>query len=442
MKHILSGDNISKLLFKMSLPAMVGMVFMAFYNIVDTIFVGKGVGALGIAGIAIVFPIQMITMSVGQMIGIGGASLVSRSLGEKDYNKANQTLGNVISTIIILALPISILGSIYIDELLDLFGSTVGILPYAKAYMSIVILGAPLVGITMSLNNLLRADGKAKVAMSTMIIGGFSNIILDAIFIFPLEMGIRGAALATLFSHIITMSFLFYYILSGKSSFKLSLNFLKPIYKIQREIFGIGIAVFIRQAAGSILIAVMNKTLAVYGGDYAIAAFGILFRLVMIATTPMIGIAQGVQPIAGYNYGAKKYNKTKEVIKIGAIWATVTGSIGFISLYIFAKSLMGIFTNNPEVIGIGTNALRIIILAMPIVGFQIIGSSTFQALGKILPSFILSLSRQILFLIPLVLILPHYFDLSGIWVSFPIADFLSAIMTVFMILPLWKKLDS
>jgi len=441
MKHVLDTDNISKILLKMSLPAIIGMVFMALYNIVDTIFVGKGVGSLGIAGIAIVFPIQMITMSVGQMLGIGGASLVSRSLGNKDIKKANITLGNVIITILLLSTPITILGTIYIDKLLLLFGSTATILPYAKAYMGIVILAAPLVGISMALNNMLRADGKAKVAMFTMIIGGLTNVILDAIFIFGLKMGIQGAAWATFISHIVTSSFLFYYILAKKSSLTIKLKYLRPNINIQKEILGIGIAVFIRQAAGSILIAVMNKTLSVYGGDLAIAAFGILFRLVMLTTTPMIGIAQGVQPVAGFNFGAKKYDKTKEAIKIATIWATIAGCIGFIVLFTFARLFMSAFTNDIQVIKIGTDALRIIILAIPIVGFQIIGSSIFQALGKILPAFVLSLSRQILFLIPLVLILPHYYHLSGIWGAFPIADILSAILTFLMLRPLWKKLS-
>jgi putative MATE family efflux protein len=441
MKHVLDTDNISKILLKMSLPAIIGMVFMALYNIVDTIFVGKGVGALGIAGIAIVFPIQMITMSVGQMLGIGGASLVSRSLGNKNIKKANITLGNVIITILFLSAPITILGTIYIDKLLLLFGSTATIIPYAKAYMGIVILAAPLVGISMALNNMLRADGKAKIAMFTMIIGGLTNVVLDAIFIFGFKMGIQGAAWATFISHIVTSSFLFYYILARKSSLTIKLKYLRPNINIQKEILGIGIAVFIRQAAGSILIAVMNKTLSVYGGDLAIAAFGILFRLVMLTTTPMIGIAQGVQPVAGFNFGAKKYGKTKEAIKIATIWATIAGCIGFIVLFTFARLFMSAFTNDIQVIKIGTDALRIIILAIPIVGFQIIGSSIFQALGKILPAFVLSLSRQVLFLIPLVLILPHYYHLSGIWGAFPIADILSAILTFLMLRPLWKKLS-
>ncbi len=440
MKHVLDTDNISKILLKMSLPAMIGMIFMALYNIVDTIFVGKGVGAMAIAGIAIVFPIQMIIMAIGQMIGIGGASIISRSLGKKNLKKANIALANVIITIMLLTIPITIFSSIFINDLLRLFGATENILPYAKDYMEIIVLGAFFVGISMALNNLIRSDGRAKMAMFTMIIGGTTNVILDALFIFGFKMGIKGAAWATLIAHITTASFLFYYILSKKSSLRINLKYFVPDMSIQKEILGIGIGAFARQATGSILVAVMNQSLAVYGGDYAIAAFGILFRLTMLSTTPMIGIAQGIQPIAGYNFGAKKFDKVKESIKTAIIWAIISGTIGFIVLFFFAKQFMGVFTDNIQVIQIGVDALKVVVLAMPIVGLQIIGSATFQALGKILPSFILSLSRQALFLIPLVLILPKFFNLAGIWYSFPIADSLAAILTFLMIVPLWKKL--
>ncbi len=441
MKHVLDTNNIPKILLKMSLPAMIGMVFMALYNIVDTIFIGKGVGSLGIAGITIVFPIQMIIMAIGQMIGIGGGSLVSRSLGSNNIEKANMTLGNVIFAILCLSIPITIFGSIFIDDLLFIFGATETILPYAKAYMEIIILGTFLVGISVALNNLIRADGHAKVAMLIMIIGGTTNIVLDAIFIFGLKMGIKGAAWATFTAHIITASFLFYYFLSKKSNLYLKLKYLKPNLSILKELFGIGAGIFARQASGGILVAVMNQTLATYGGDFAISAFGILFRLSMLTMTPMVGIAQGIQPIVGYNFGAKKYNKVKESMKIAIIWAMIAGTIGVIILFFFARQLMTLFTNNKEVIEIGVDALRVAVLAMPLVGFQIIGSAVFQALGKILPSFILSLSRQVLFLIPLVLILPKFFKLAGIWNSFLIADSLAAILTFIMIVPIWKKLS-
>ena len=436
----LGTEKIPALLFKQSLPAVIGLLMMSLYNIVDTIFVGKGVGPLAIAGIAVVFPVQMVVMAIGQMVGIGGASLVSRNIGKKAKNEANQTLGNVLFSLLIISVPMMIFGLVFITNLLQLIGTTELIMPYARSYLEIILLATIFVSLSMGLTHIIRADGHAKVAMFTMIFGGLINIFLDWLFIFIFQMGIQGAAWGTFISHLSTAFFLLYFIISGKSSLKLNWKYIRPRQAHLKQIFGIGISAFIRQATGSILVAVMNKVLAIYGGSYAIAAFGILFRLNLLVLTPIIGIAQGFQPVAGYNYGAQRYRKTRESFKIALIWTTIAGAIGFIGLYCFAFQLMGLFTDHEAVIQIGVNALRIIVLAIPVLGVQIIGTTLFQALGKIWPALILTLSRQVLILIPLVLLLPKFFGLNGIWTAFPIADFLSLGITLAMMRPLWRKL--
>lgn len=435
---ILSDTNIKRLLFKLSLPATVGMVVMAMYNVVDTIFIGRGVGIAGIAGVALVFPIQMIVGAIGQMVGIGGASVLSRSLGEKNFDKANKILGNVIATVAAFSLTITVLGLIFMDELLIIFGASPTLLPYAEPYLFYILLGIFMHSLAMALNNLARAEGKAKIAMTTMMISAVMNILLDAILIFGLDMGIRGAAIATLIAYISSALFLLVYFLSGKSLLRLRLSEIRFNFLIQKEIFAIGISAFVRQTATSLLVILLNNTLGKYGGDLAIAVYGVLMRLLMLIFTPILGIAQGLQPIAGYNYGAKNYEKTRESVKLAMLVSTIIGVTGSFIFFVFPEKFLGIFSADLELIRHGTPALRLMIIAFPTVGFQVMGATLFQATGKAVQNFVLTLSRQILFLIPLVFILPQFFQETGIWISFPIADTFSAILTLLMLLPVHK----
>jgi len=430
---ILADENIIKLLFKLSMPATIGMFVMALYNIADTIFVGRGVGTLGIAGISIVFPFQMLMMAIGQMIGIGGASLISRSLGANNLKKANISLGNIYSSVLILGISLAFLGSLFIDPILRTFGATDTILPYSREYMQIILFGFVLMTFLMTSNNIIRAEGKAKIAMGTMIVSAVLNIIFDPIFIFGFKMGVRGAAIATVLSQTIAVIYIIYYFSSGRSILKFHFRNLRLDFSVLKEIFSIGISAFARQAAGSFLFIIINNNLAFYGGDVSIAAFGVIHRLLRFAIMPIFGIAQGFQPIAGFNYGAKLYKKTKKAIKYAIFGATGMSILGFLILIIFPATLMKIFTKDPNLISEGTYSLRLIVIALPVVGFQIIGATTFQAIGKALPSLLLSMSRQILFLIPLLLILPKFFHLLGIWIAFPIADSLSALITFVML---------
>ncbi len=437
--NILKDDNIGRSLFKLSLPAMIGMLVMSMYNVVDAIFIGKGVGTMGIAAVAISFPIQMIVGAIGQMLGIGGASLLSRSLGAQDYDTSNRILGNVIISTVLFSLVITIVGFLFTDQVLVFFGSSQTILPYAKEYFIYIVPGILFHSMAMALNNLIRAEGKAKVAMFTMIISSVLNIILDALFIFGFKMGISGAAIATLLAYIAGAIYLALYYLSGRSMLNVKISYLKFDLKINKEIYAIGIAVFARQAAMSILVIILNNLLGFLGGDIAIAVYGIVMRILMVMMTPIIGLAQGLQPIAGYNFGAQNYLKTKESVKLAVLVSSILSISATFIIMVFPVALLKLFTNDILLIDQGKTALRLMVLAFPVVGFQIVGSTLYQAIGKAFENLILTLSRQVLFLIPLVFILSHYFKLVGVWLSFPVADILSFLLTLMFLISLNKQ---
>lgn len=432
-KSKLDDTNIGKLLLRLSLPATIGMLVMSLYNIVDTIFIGKYVGTSGIAGVALAFPIQMIVGAIGQMIGIGGASLLSRSLGEKDFDKARRTLGSVVGAVLIAGGIITVIGYARLDSLLRLFGATDTLLPYAHQYLSIVLSGILVHSLAMALNNMARAEGMAKIAMTTMILSALTNLVLDAVFIIVFGMGIQGAALATVIAYVVAALFLVIFFRSGKSTMKLKLSTIRLDPEILREVLSIGVPSFIRQAAMSVLVVLLNRTLGRLGGDIAIAVYGVIMRLLMLVFTPIMGVAQGLQPIAGYNYGAKRFYYMRRSVIMATITTTVIAVAGTALLSLFPDEFLGLFSNNSQLLSQGRTALRIIVLAFPLVGFQVVVGTLFQATGKALQNLILTLSRQVLMLIPMVLLLPRFFQLKGVWIAFPAADILGFFLTVFVI---------
>ncbi len=431
--EMLGKEKISKLLYTLSLPATIGMVVNALYNLVDTIFVGRGVGTLAIGGLAIAFPIQMIVMAFAQMIGIGAASAISRSLGAKDVERADLVAGNAFLSIFILSGITMTLGLIFVDPLLKLFGATDTLLPYARDYITIIFMGSIFFSFAVSSNNLVRAEGNARVAMFTMIVGTGLNIILDPIFIFVFDMGIKGAALATIISQFVSFLYILRYLYSGQSSLKVKLHHLKLRVDILKEIFAVGSSAFARQVAGSVIAILVNNSLRIYGGDIAISIYGIVNRLMMFLFMPLFGVIQGMQPIAGFNYGAKQMDRVKEVVKLSIITTTVFATFGTLMAELFPEFIMGIFGIEPSLIPMGTLAIRIVVSMIPVIGIQIVGATLFQSIGKAIPSLFLSLSRQVLFFIPILLILPRYFGLVGVWMSFPLADFLSTIVTTILL---------
>jgi len=433
--HNLENQKMTKLLINLSLPATIGMIVNALYNIVDTIFIGRGIGYLGIGGLTIAFPVQMIIMAVAQMIGVGAASIISRSLGSKDSDRANHVVGNSFLSAVILGTFISVLGLIFINPLLKIFGATDILMPYAKEYLQIILIGSIYFPIAVAGNNIIRAEGNAKTAMFSMLIGAILNIIFDYIFIFPLNMGIRGAALATILSQLVSVMYVLFYIYGGRSTLKVKFQHLKPDWKILYEIITVGFASFARQVAGSIMAIILNNSLGFYGGELSISVYGVVNRVIMFLFMPLFGIVQGMQPIVGYNYGANRIDRVKEAVKLSIIATTVFASVSTLFGELFPHLIIGLFDDDPELIKNGVYALRIVISMIPIIGVQIIGAALFQALGKVIPSLLLTLSRQVLFFIPLVLILPRIYGLGllGIWISFPLADFLSTIFTIVLL---------
>ena len=439
----LGEEKISKLLVNLSLPATIGMMVNALYNLVDTIFVGRGVGAIAIGGLTIAFPIQMVIMAFAQMIGIGAASAISRSLGAKDLEKADYAAGNSFLCVIVLSSIIATIGLIFTEPMLRIFGSTETILPYAKDYITIILWGSIFFSFAMSSNNLIRAEGNAKVAMVSMLIGAILNMILDPIFIFIFKLGIKGAALATIISQFISFLYILTYLYSGKSALKIKLHHLKPKIHIIVEILTVGSAAFFRQVTGSVVAIVVNNSLRIFGGDIALIIVGILHRVTMFVFMPLFGVIQGMQPIVGFNYGAKKLDRVKEAIKLSLITTIVIAIFGWLIAELFPFAIISIFTHDAEVIEKGSNIIRIVLSMIPVIGIQIVGAALFQSLGKAVPSLILSLLRQVLLFIPLVIILPRVFNLGllGIWLAYPAADILSVILTALFLRSELKKMS-
>jgi len=441
-KSVLDDDRIGRLLLKLSVPAFFGMFVMTLYNVVDTIFIGHYVGPLGIAGLSIVFPLQMLSMGIGQMTGMGGASLISRLIGTRDVPRAERALGNVITATIILSAIIMVTGLVNTDFWLRLMGSSETILPYARDYMSVILSGMVFPTFAMAINGQVRAEGNARVAMIGMIVGAASNIILDAIFIILLHMGIRGAALATVIAQLISVIYLLSYYFAGNSFLKIRSRNLLLDLTILKAIFAIGVASFARTLAGSLSAILVNRMLVSYGGDYAVSAFGIINRLMMFAIMPGIVIGQGLQPVLGFNYGAGRYDRALKTIKIAMVAATACCILVFTVLYFTPESFVRIFTTDSELIALGTYAGRRIFLTLYLIGIIMVGSLVFQSIGKAKQSFVTAISRPFMFLIPLVFILPRFWHLDGVWLAFPIADALTFLLTLALLIPQMRELRS
>ncbi|KJS82136.1 MAG: multidrug transporter MatE [Peptococcaceae bacterium BICA1-8] len=439
----LGEEKVSKLLLKFSIPAIIGMLVNALYNVVDRIFIGNGVGSLGIAGITIGFPVMLMGMAFAMLIAFGANALVSIRLGEKKNEEAELIMGNAATLLVVVSLVISVLGLIFIDSLLILFGATETILPYAKDYMHIILWGNVFMAIGFGMNNFIRAEGNPKIAMYTMLIGAITNIILDYVFIFIFDWGMKGAAFATIISQMITASWVLYYFLSGNSTLKLRRANLRLKLYIVGKIIAIGSAPFAMQMAASLLNVILNNSLSNYGGDTAIAGMGIINSAMMLILMPVFGINQGAQPIIGYNYGAKNFDRVKEALKLAILGATVVVSFGFIITRIFPAEIIAFFNKeDQELIKLGSHALTIFLMFLPMIGFQVVGANYFQAVGKPKQAMFLTLSRQVLLLIPLIIILPKFYGFNGILYAGPLADLGSALLTGTWLLMELKSLDT
>ncbi len=434
-QNILDDDRVGRLLVKLSIPAFLGMFVMTLYNVVDTIFIGRYVGSLGIAGLSIVFPIQMLSMGISHMTGMGGASLISRLIGANNVSRAEHALGNAMTLTIIMSAIITAVGLSNTDFWLRLIGASETILPYARDYMTIILIGMFFQTSAMTMNFLIRAEGNARVPMTGMIIGAVLNIILDAIFIIPLDMGIKGAALATVIAQIISVGYFISYYMSGKNFLKIHIGNLVLELDILKGILAIGIASFAMTIAGSLSAIFVNRMLVGYGGDLAVSAFGVINRIMMFALMPGMVFGQGLQPILGFNYGAKRFGRALRAIKIAITVSTAFSIIAFMFLYFSPEIFIRIFTTDNGLIALGSYAAKRIWLALYLIGFMMIGSIVFQSIGKAVQSFVTAIARPALFLLPAIFILPHFWQLDGVWLAFPITDGLTFILTLALFIP-------
>jgi putative MATE family efflux protein len=421
-------DPIPKILFKQSLPSAIGIFTLSIYGIVDTIFVGKFVGSLAIGAITVVLPITFLIGSFGMALGVGGASMIARFLGANKEEKAFATFGNQTLLTVGLSVLVMVISLFFQETILKIFGGQGDLLAPSLVYFSIVLPATPFLAWSMMSNNVLRAEGKPKIAMITMLIPAIVNVFLDPLFIIYFDWGLAGAAWATSAAYVASGLFTFWFFISGKSQMSLSFIYLKPKLKYIKEILSIGGVTFARQGSISLLSVVLNNSLFTFGGEMAISSYGVINRLMMLANFPVFGVSQGFLPIASYNIGANKTERVKEVIYTAIKYGTLLSFAVFCLIMIFARELIGMFTNDAELINTTTPALRWVFLMTPLITIQLIGPAYYQAIGKPKPAFILTLLKQGIFLIPLVLIMPNYFGINGIWYSFPIADLLAALV--------------
>lgn len=425
----LGEEKISKLLLKFSLPAIVGMLVNALYNVVDSIFVGHGVGEIGLTAVTIAFPIMIILMGFGMLVGVGAAAVVSIRMGEHKEHEAEKILGNAFTLVAILSVTLTTSILFFLDPILIRLGAQAEVLPYARDFTRIILLGSIFMYIGFGLNNIVRAEGNPKMAMSTVLISAGLNIVLNPLFIFVFHLGISGSALATVVSQAVSAVWVLSYFLSKRSLLKLHIVNLVLDKSIVMSIFKIGLSPFLMQIAASVVTVLFNYSLLQYGGENAVASIGVINRIAMLMLMPIFGLSQGLQPIIGYNYGAKNYDRVITALKVAIYAATAFSAMGFLITQIFAEQIIMLFTDNLDLIAMGAHGMRIQLCMLPVIGFQIIGGNYFQAVGKAGYAIVLSMSRQVIILIPLILLLPGLLGLTGDWMASPIADFASALVT-------------
>lgn len=448
LKHMsqtndLAHKPISKLLLSYFIPAFIGVFINALYNIVDRIFIGQLVGAEALSGISIVFPIMLAMTAFGMLLGIGGGILVSINLGRKNKEKAEQVLGTAFTLMIIVSLSISIIGMLLKAPLLKMFGVTEITLDYANEYLNYILCGTIFQLIGFSLNNIIRAEGNARIAMISMIVSAGSNIVLDYIFVYHLGMGVSGAALATVISMAILSAWVLVHFRSSRSVVRLSRKNITLNFRLAKEIGSAGFPPFAMQLAGSFVQGIMTGQLVKLGGDLAVGAMGVIMSISMMIIMSMVAINMASQPIFGYNHGAQQFDRVKTCLKLSVMAATGIGVVSFAMVQLFPDVLVGFFnSDSPELLAMSEMGLRTAMASLPIIGFQIIIGNYYQSIGKSRIATILPLTRQVFVLIPLILILPKFFGLQGAWLAMPISDTVAAIIVLVIFRKDWKKMKS
>ncbi len=435
----LGTKNVWKLLVQYAVPSVIAMTAASVYNITDSIFIGQGVGALAISGLAVTFPFINLAAAFGAMVGVGASTLMSLRLGQKDYEVANKILGNVLLLNITLGILLSVVMLSFLDPILYFFGASYATIPYARDYMVVILLGNVITHMYFGLNALLRASGHPKISMYTTLISVIINLILTPIFIYKFDWGIRGAALATVISQTLMLLWQLKIFTNTNNFIHLQRKAIRFKRKIVFDMLSIGLSPFLMNVTASAVVIIMNQSLLRYGGDNAVGAFGIINRVAFLFPMVVLGLTQGMQPIVGYNYGAGNFSRMNKALKYTIFLATGVTTIGFLIGEFMPRMVASVFTTDEELIGYSVEGLRIVLIFFPIIGFQMASSYFFQSIGMTKKAIFMSLTRQVLFLIPGLLILPSFFGLKGIWYSMPLSDLLSAIVAAFLLASQYKK---
>ena len=442
----LGTDSISKLLFRYAMPAIIAQVAASLYNIVDSIFVGQGVGPLAITGLALTMPMMNLSAAFGAMVGAGSAALTSIRLGQGNKAAAENILGNVVLLNVVLGMAIMVFGLVYIDELLYFFGASDQTLPYAREYMRIILYGNTITHLFHGLNNMLRVAGYPKKAMNITLISVALNAVLDALFILGLDWGIAGSAWATVLSQTVSLVLLFAHFMRRDSFLRFRRGAFHFHWDLIKGITTIGMAPFMIQTCACVVVILVNTTLQRYGGDLSIGAYGIANRVAFLFTMVVLGFTQGMQPIVGYNYGARKYDRALKTMWLTVGWSVATTTLGFLVCEIFPHQVVGMFVSEDgsgdatALIDASVKGLRILVAMLPIVGFNIVAGNFFQHIGKPKRAILLSVSRQMLFIVPLLFFLPPIYGVDGVWYAIPIADFVSTALAAVLLMLQIRKL--
>ena len=435
----LGTESIGKLLMQYAVPAIIAMTASSLYNMVDSIFIGQGVGTMAISGLALTFPLMNLSAAFGSLVGVGASTLISVKLGQRDYDTAQRVLGNVFVLNILLGLALTVVVMCFLDPILYFFGGSDQTVGYARDYMQIILLGNVITHLYLGLNAVLRSSGHPQKAMYATIATVVVNTILDPVFIYGFGWGIRGAAIATILAQMLSLAWqcrLF----SDKDEL---LHFHRGIFRLRRKIvfdsLAIGMSPFLMNLAACFIVIIVNQGMKEHGGDLAIGAFGIVNRLVFIVVMIVMGLNQGMQPIAGYNFGAQQYGRVNKVLLLTIGYATVVTTFGFLVGMLAPELVVSIFTTDDELIALAARGLRITVMFFPIIGFQMVTSNFFQSIGMASKAIFLSLSRQMLILLPCLLILPRFYGLAGVWYSMPVSDLLASLIALVMLVAQFRK---
>lgn len=435
----LGTEPVGKLLRQYAIPAIIAMTASSLYNMVDRIFIGQGVSALAISGLAVTFPLMNLAAAFGSLVGVGASTLISVKLGQRDYTTAQQVLGNVLVLNTIIGVVFMVFALLFLDPILFFFGASEQTIGYARDYMIIILLGNPITHIYLGLNSVLRSAGHPQKAMYATIMTVILNSILDPLFIFGFKWGIQGAAIATILAQLVALMWQFK-LFSNKDEL---LHFHRGIFHLKRRIvfdsLAIGMAPFMMNLAACFIVILINNGLKSHGGDLAIGAYGIVNSVAFLFVMIVMGLNQGMQPIAGYNYGALQMNRVVEVLRKTIFYATLITTAGFLAGELIPRLIVRIFTPDETLMDLAVYGMRITVMFFPLVGFQMVVSNFFQSIGMAKKAIFLSLTRQVIFLIPFLLILPHFFGITGVWASLPAADLVAFIVSAIMLVIQIKK---